>query len=265
LQVRLAEAPWPFYVYLLFRPDGTPFYVGKGQGGRVFQHEREADGPGKSYKLNIIRASRRAGTPIGYGLDGFFADEADALRREVELIDRIGRHDLGRGPLANLTAGGEGTSNPSPESKERHRETLAGASAEGDRGIANRFFARLRTVGSVPLKPVGEFTPQPLKPHTSPRKPTARMAAALAAAAIASRVLLEPGCVVPRRVTVDGATLVVENGVGQDILKAGLAVLVPAADPAAEGFRLDAAAVRYVIANTDRDILLDAGVLMPDV
>ncbi len=31
-----------FYVYLLMYPDGISFYVGKGTGKRVFDHEREA-------------------------------------------------------------------------------------------------------------------------------------------------------------------------------------------------------------------------------
>ena len=33
------------YVYILRRPDGRPFYVGKGYGPRVFQHENEARHP----------------------------------------------------------------------------------------------------------------------------------------------------------------------------------------------------------------------------
>jgi hypothetical protein len=31
-----------YYVHLLRRPDGRPFYVGKGSGARVFDHEYEA-------------------------------------------------------------------------------------------------------------------------------------------------------------------------------------------------------------------------------
>lgn len=52
------------YVYILRRPDGRPFYVGKGYGPRVFQHENEARHPNNrlsnAYKLNVIRSIWKA-------------------------------------------------------------------------------------------------------------------------------------------------------------------------------------------------------------
>ena len=50
-----------------------------------------------------------------------------------------------------------------------------------------------------------------------------------------------------------------------DILQAKLASLIPAADPLDEQFRLDANGVRFIVGVVGDRILLDAGVLMPEV
>jgi hypothetical protein len=90
-----------FYVYVLHRPDFTPFYVGKGVGSRVLTHESDARNTTlRSHKLNVIRAMHRMGLSVIYRLDTFFDQERDALARERELIRQFGRHDLSRGPLA---------------------------------------------------------------------------------------------------------------------------------------------------------------------
>lgn len=51
-----------FYVYLLCRPDGHPFYVGKGTNKRALEHEAEARrnhpiGETNPFKCNVIRKS----------------------------------------------------------------------------------------------------------------------------------------------------------------------------------------------------------------
>ena len=110
----------PFYLYVLCRPSGEPFYVGKGVKLRVLQHESDARTTRMlSYKLNLIRSLHRQGQHIAYRIDSSFAEEAGALARERALIAEIGRHDLKLGPLTNQTDGGEGTSNPSEESRQR--------------------------------------------------------------------------------------------------------------------------------------------------
>jgi hypothetical protein len=139
------------------RPDGRPFYVGKGKAYRIFQHEAEARGCGTNYKLNIIRAIWREGGSVLYEIDGFFDEEAAAFRREIELIVGFGRAGSG-GYLANLTDGGEGSSNPSEEVKERHRQTLGGIADDGsDRSIVNRFFLSLGQHDSIAVKPIAEL------------------------------------------------------------------------------------------------------------
>ncbi|MCE3519447.1 hypothetical protein LXJ58_32360, partial [Escherichia coli] len=49
-----------YYVYLLCRPDGRPFYVGKGINKRALEHEAEARrnhpiGESNPFKCNVIR------------------------------------------------------------------------------------------------------------------------------------------------------------------------------------------------------------------
>src|SRR3546814_18629440 len=58
-----------FYVYVLYRPDGRPFYVGKGQNRRALEHEAEARrahpfGESNPFKCNVIRKIIRKGGGI---------------------------------------------------------------------------------------------------------------------------------------------------------------------------------------------------------
>ncbi|QOZ55450.1 GIY-YIG nuclease family protein [Bradyrhizobium sp. CCBAU 53338] len=209
----------PYYVYVLHRPDGRPFYVGKGVNLRVLDHEAEARNTTRlTHKLNVIRSLFRLKVSIHYHLDSFFEDEAEALARERQLIQIIGRHDLGTGPLTNQTDGGEGTSNPSEESRQRRRESLWGDAADPERQIANNYFRKLATVESVTLKPTSTWrSATALRRNRTVLKMTSRQAATLAASAIQNRILLEPGALIPRRLHVEGLEFIIENGVGNDV------------------------------------------------
>jgi hypothetical protein len=81
------------YVYILRRPDGRPFYVGKGYGPRVFQHENEARHPNSrlsnAYKLNVIRSIWKAGFKPTYEIDLVTASADEAYAREASLIGLI--------------------------------------------------------------------------------------------------------------------------------------------------------------------------------
>jgi hypothetical protein len=97
------------YVYGLFRPTGEPFYIGKGSGKRLLDHERDFANPRKSrnpHKAYIIAAAKRAGLAIEKRkfVDGL--QEKEAFELEKFLIQEIGREP--KGPLVNLTDGGEG-------------------------------------------------------------------------------------------------------------------------------------------------------------
>lgn len=255
----------PFYVYVLHRPNGKPFYVGKGVGQRVLEHEAEARNTSRlTHKLNVIRSLQRKDLLIHYRLDSFFDNEAEALARERLLIQTIGRHDLGTGPLTNQTDGGEGTSNPSNESRQRRRESLSGEAADPERLIANTYFGKLATVASVTLKPASTWRDRTTFRRNRPSlKMTARQAATLAASAIQNRVLLEPDALIPRRLQVEGSEFIIEIGAANDMLSSDM-VTVADATPTYEVLRLTEGGFRFIVSEMDTSILVDAGVLSPD-
>lgn len=255
-----------FYTYILRRPDGRPFYVGKGRGPRVFQHENEARHPNdrrsNAHKLNVIRAIWREGGRIGYEIAALHDDESTAYRDEEALIARYRRLHEG-GPLTNRAPGGGSAAGASPYSKARHAATLGGIPEDDPETAAlNRFVLGIGPMRSVVLKPVSRFTPRPTQvfPRVG-RKPTLRQAIALAASAAANGTMLRAGAVIPRRVAVDGIEAFVENGVSCDLATSGLARVVPAADPADEGFMVDAEGVLRVSEFLGRARLVDLGIL----
>ena len=96
------------YVYLLRVPDGkpsfgglgTPFYVGIGQGSRLFAHEDEARDPARSgAKVEMIRSIWAKGGEVVRTIDSIHTVEP--WDREEELINSIGRLAEGAGPLTN--------------------------------------------------------------------------------------------------------------------------------------------------------------------
>jgi len=98
----------PHYVYILRKPDGvpncgglgTPFYVGIGQGVRLFSHEDEARDPGRTgAKVETIRSIWAAGDEVVRTIDSVHSVEP--WDREEALINSIGRLADGSGPLTN--------------------------------------------------------------------------------------------------------------------------------------------------------------------
>lgn len=100
-----------FYVYVIFRKNGEPFYVGKGKRHRWREHIRAVarNGSGKNeHKDRIIASMLNEGceppvVKIAVGLT-----EAQAFEVERAFISALGR--CPRGPLVNMTDGGEGPS-----------------------------------------------------------------------------------------------------------------------------------------------------------
>lgn len=90
-----------FYVYVIFRPCGTPCYVGKGKGGRWKDHITNARNP----HLRNIYARANGDLPIVKVREHL--TEMEAFEAEKELIKALGRKANG-GPLVNFTDGGDG-------------------------------------------------------------------------------------------------------------------------------------------------------------
>ena len=211
------------YVYILRRPDGRPFYVGKGYGPRVFQHENEARHPNNrlsnAYKLNVIRSIWKAGLKPTYEIDLVTTSAEEAYAREAVLIGLIKRLHEG-GPLTNLAAGGGSTAGPAPASVERHSATLGGIPDDNpERATLNGFVLSIAHMDSVVVKPAGQFIARPTVrfPNKS-RKLSLRQAVAVAASAAANGINITGECRIPRKLVVDGVEGLVENGVACDLV-----------------------------------------------
>lgn len=107
------------YVYLDPRKNGNfiygdynfeyePFYIGKGYKQRCNEHVWDCKLKISSFKTSKIKKILLLGLkPIILKVsENLF--EVDAFDLEKKLIAIIGRHDLKKGPLTNLTDGGEG-------------------------------------------------------------------------------------------------------------------------------------------------------------
>lgn len=92
-----------FYTYMYLREDGTPYYVGKGKWKRIFTKQHSVGVPVDKSRI-IIEPH---------------VSEEEAFEAEKFLISYYGRIDQGTGCLRNRTDGGDGASNPSPETREK--------------------------------------------------------------------------------------------------------------------------------------------------
>jgi len=88
----MAKTRAKYYVYSLSNPfNGKVFYIGKGCGNRINDHESEVRS-GKGYneaKLNIIRSILTTGKEVTKRIIRRFSDEAAAYKYETLLIKTI--------------------------------------------------------------------------------------------------------------------------------------------------------------------------------
>ena len=88
--------PYRFYTYAYLREDRTPYYIGKGEGKRIYKKGKgEINLPKDKTRIIFLKQN---------------LTEEEAFKHEIYMIAVFGRKDLGTGILRNLTNGGEGSS-----------------------------------------------------------------------------------------------------------------------------------------------------------
>ena len=99
-----------YYTYAYLREDGTPYYIGKGKNNRAYvKHQKGIHLPKDKSRIIFLKQN---------------LTEEEAFKHEIYMIAVFGRKDLGTGILYNRTDGGEGPSNPSPETIEKRVSKL---------------------------------------------------------------------------------------------------------------------------------------------
>jgi hypothetical protein len=111
-----------YYTYAYLREDGTPYYIGRGKGGRAFATHKM----GRPPKDRILFLKK----------DLTFAESID---HERYMIFVFGRKDIGTGILRNLTDGGEGVTNLALETRKKLSERRKGkATRTGPHSVESR-------------------------------------------------------------------------------------------------------------------------------
>jgi hypothetical protein len=148
-----------FYTYIYYDPsrDNEPIYVGKGTKERAWKHFYRKNMHPFTQRLQFMK--KNSIKPI----IGIYAglDEELAHLIEEELIAKFGRKDLGKGPLLNLTDGGEGNNGKiiSDEVREKMSKKLSGIpkSAEHKKHISES------TTGRIPSNKGGTMSDEQKK------------------------------------------------------------------------------------------------------
>ena len=133
-----------FYVYIYFDPTKKgdynygnynfklePFYVGKGKNKQLYSHIRESKNitddkkltnTFKTYKIRKIQKNTKKDPIIKIFKNNL--KEKDAFKLEINLILNIGKRIDNKGPLTNITDGGEGLSGYKPTKEENLKNSI---------------------------------------------------------------------------------------------------------------------------------------------
>lgn len=94
-----------FYTYAYLREDRTPYYIGKGEGKRLYEkHKRRGQ---KDFRPKLENGSINKNRIIYLKKN---ITEEEAFKHEIYMISVFGRKDLKTGILINMTDGGDGLS-----------------------------------------------------------------------------------------------------------------------------------------------------------
>jgi hypothetical protein len=132
-----------YYTYAYLRENGTPYYIGKGKGNRMYRKSRKhhIQPPKDKSKILLLKQN---------------LTEEEAFKHEVYMINVLGRKDLGTGILRNRTNGGEGISGRviSDETRKLYSELRKGKTpsketrekmSEAHKGENNHFYNKIHS------------------------------------------------------------------------------------------------------------------------
>ena len=132
-----------FYIYVHYLKDGTPIYVGKGQGNRIAQHEwREEATRNPNMKTIVDGLTDKEGFETNSVKVAVGLTERKAYEGEKLIIEAIGRTQTNTGPLVNIMPGGGSPRLPDRKIVERKLES--GELIYPPPDIASRIDARIR-------------------------------------------------------------------------------------------------------------------------
>lgn len=147
--------PNGYYIYAYLRDNGTPYYIGKGQGKRAWiQHANRGKGahtPKDSSRIYICES----------GLT-----ELGAFALERRYIRWWGRKDLGTGILQNMSDGGQGTSGTCRIVSEETKQKIGSA----NKGRPQSLETRIKRSLSLKGKPVSEESKEKRRAKMKGRK-----------------------------------------------------------------------------------------------
>lgn len=142
-----------FYVYALFRRDGSPCYIGKGKGSRWSEYDRH---PEKCHNP-LLKAILLSEGPLPRVKLWMGPSEQEAFDMERLWIATIGRQN--NGPLVNFTDGGEGTSGRPMSERAKLKISMA------NKGAKRSDLARQHIRESLPIRD-GDKNPFFRKKHS---------------------------------------------------------------------------------------------------
>lgn len=105
-----------YYVYAYLRKNGTPYYIGKGKGNRMYSDHVTHRPPNDRNRIIVLSHQM---------------PEREAFDYEITLIAHYGRKDLGTGILRNESRGGNGGNGLKRKPlTEEHKEKIRAARAK---------------------------------------------------------------------------------------------------------------------------------------